>query len=435
MMTQESEVEELPSSTFGFKYGTNSRNDYTKRLFYPDTAVQKYDKNSLFLGWKAGVDEMVFDEREKKPHYLKLDESFVSLIIGMRGSGKTMWSRGAGARAFLSGYAVIYLTDIKGEMETNNKPVQKKFANLLNTNEKPMAIPTVSLLPVFMEKTYAGGFKPPNIKRFQFSLNDLSESEWIDLLHPSSELQRELIKNFVNNIQNGNITDYKELVDFIQESDYTEMTTRSIVRVIENLIEDNVLGDAHPIDLCNLLENNIVAINFVNFEYLDTRCGYPQIYVSILLRKIMELRKLNRQNKKKGLSKKVNIFLDEAHAFCPRTENPSSKEAIDNAIKTGRSYNISLYLATQYVEQLPDKMIVNQVRYFFIPYNTEMDTLTNIVKRVGWYQRADSYSDKWQDIRNSCKKYWWMVIDKSKVENREVVLLQPAAPLCHHLEE
>ncbi|MCK5022545.1 MAG: hypothetical protein KAS04_00085, partial [Candidatus Aenigmarchaeota archaeon] len=66
----------------------------------------------------------------------------------------TFFARADGSRAFKSGFACLYLTDIKGEMRTNNEPLQSKFHHLLNEHEKPEAIPTVTLMPVFMEKLY-----------------------------------------------------------------------------------------------------------------------------------------------------------------------------------------------------------------------------------------------------------------------------------------
>jgi len=427
-------ISELPLSSFGFKFGIGSRQTYTQKLFHNINKEQRYFKNKIFMGWIHGEDDLVFLDDEKEDFYLPLNSSDIWCSFGSRGSGKTFLSRGDGNRSFKSGYACIYLTDIKGEMRSNNKPLQKKFEKLLNDNEIPEIVPTTMLLPLFMEGTYQG-FKQKGDRRFQFTFSDLNESEWLRLLHPARDLQVELVKRIVKEINNKSILNFDDMIEFIENQDFLPATKQSILLTIGTIKHDNVIGDEYNIDLCELLEKSIVAINFTNYETLDTSSGYPQIYVSIILRKIIEMRKLNYNNRKLGLSRPVNLYIDEAHAFCPNIGSPPSKKAIEDIISVYRYLSFSVRLYTQFPEQLPGKSVLNQVTHFFIPYNIDMNILIDIVKRIGWFEYGDVQKNKWIDIKKAMKKHWWMYINKNDTVDREVKLIKIASPLSHHLEE
>ena len=161
---------------------------------------------------------------------------------------------------------------------------------------------------------------------------------------------------------------------------------------------------------------------------MDTECGYPQIYVSIIINKLVELRQSGE------LKKPVNVYIDEAHAFIPAEGDPSSKKAIKDIINVHRQLGFAVRLYTQLPKQLPPD-IISQLTHFYLPYNVDMEILTFIARKIGWWRTRDAFNGRWNDIKEVMEKFWWMYLNRNDTNRREVKLLKLAAPLCKHKEE
>lgn len=410
-----------------------SENDRTflADAFFPDVRIAKYSKNAIRVGTIFGEDETLYDKSDYKVFSLDVATSDITLLIGLRGSGKTFAMRSLASRAFKSGFAVVYF-DIKGEMASNVFPVQESILkkSRLAKDEHPEAIPTTMCIPYFLRKTYHG--KEPEAIFFQFSLNDVSEDDLLYVLKPANDNYKNAILLAHNLIRKKKIKTIEQLRAFLLEK-VNPQTARSVSLSIDTLVEHKIFGDDYPLDILHVLNTSILAFDIKNYEDFDKTGGFVHLYASMLLYKIMAMRSEGNET----LKKMVDVYIDEFYTFCPADSNTYSKTAIIYMIDKYRKRGVGGKFCAQNIKQVPDKEVLDSVRNIFIPSTIKGgkdSALEQILRKFNHWGYAWDERRKWHDILANMKRYTWMYIDAFN-HHSPVKLMRFYAPLCAHEEE
>lgn len=399
----------------------NIKKNYSVRTLCPKIERHKYSPNKILLGW----------DRKGRPLYLNIRTSKIILIVGKRGSGKTLYMRSLVNRTYLSGHIPVVLTDIKGEYKSSEKPVQAKFQHLLAEHEQPVGFPIKSYHPVFLNK-YSQRRFPDNIP-CQLSIDkitifDLMSVMGLDLNQNSSK--HELLMRAWRKLEERDIFTYNELKDALWEDlDAVVQTKDSVIGSLKTAINEEVLGEEFA-DFSftdDALEGYIPILNVSGYEKMRGY-GYPSAFISVVARDVID-------GKKRGLidrGTKIFYFIDEAHRWIHSTGSSAAKRTIVNIMREERTTGVSLICATQTIGGL-DEAVRKQASIILLPWNIDSPTVIGIMKDVGLYERYGRFTDNLNRNLQSLKKWEWVMID---CDSRDIrIIHQIAGPLSKHYEE
>jgi len=375
-------------------------------------------KNSLLLG---------YDLRRNTPIYISLNQSHVILILGPRGSGKTWIERGAGNRLFDQGHNCFYASDIKNEMASNSFPVQEKFMDKLAPGESPKGYPFQAFYPQLLA-AYKGKM-PKGNKRIQLSFTDLELADFLNFfgVGDGDDTKRQILVTLFDKVRKKEAVSFDRLKIELDLLPFPMTTKQSILNTINNLEQYQVLGDEYPFsELTDALNNDSMAsLNLFGFDEIDSSAGYPQLYVGLALRKIF------REKKAKRLPRPLDVFIDEAQRFIPALGNPACKKDIMDIINEGRSAGISVWLATQNLGNI-DERVASQARFILLPWTAQRPEYEPVLRACGLWTIDESRSAQWQHYWRNLPKYSWCLINMS---SKEVKAFMPLAPLAMHTQE
>jgi len=423
-----------------FDFLKNYKNSSLQKVLFPE--VKKYGYKPLVIPIGVSRYNVPFDsgyiEKYGRVCQIEFNESHVSLLIGMRGSGKTFLLGSIASRSYKSEVIPVFI-DLKGEYVYINKPLQKKFSeqkSLMLKDEEPEGIPVINLVPYFSLKYQKFNF---DFVPVQISFDELTINDFYTLVKREfTDTQREAISKIFSLKEKGKIKNFYEMLEKLKKMPkFNYQTIKQIDTSIRRLIDYGVIGSHYNFDVITPLKEG-KAINLVlkgmPTEKKSEIYNYYLAYVALLIRKIFH-------GKENGLiPKKLKILtvLDEASRFIPNKGEPSSKHEIKEYISRGRYLGLSIIIATQVIEDI-DPSAYAQLKYIFLSYNVGLDVLKRICKEWGVieeerYYFSDTvksyYRKMTKNIRTGHRD--WMLIF---VENKNGVIFRPLAPLFYHLSE
>lgn len=393
--------------------------------------ITTYDKKSLAIGTTEGGE----------PYEFNLQKSSKMIAIAPTGCGKTVLEQGILSRFYAAGGLCAVPTDIKGEEYSSCKnPAQKfhwnkllKYPLVTPADEKPIGLPIKAYYPYFFSKFVSRTFKDQQY--CQFGPTDLDMYDFLSMAGVESlePLQRSAMEELFNKIRAGNVTNLKDMEEYLLKSHHiTKNTSKLLVTTIRQLQEQEVVGSQFPIpDFVNDLKKENPSIPVLN-TYGSLTAGkkinsYIAAYIAIILRNIYHAKARGEIPRRKHLM----LILDEINRFAPSIGNPSSKVAILDLLRLSRSEKISMFFSCQYITDVPD-ILIDQATHIFIPgkrMNTE--TVRSIMQQFAPWEN-DNPLVMMQSIalRQSQMKEWsWFCLDKKR---GETVMFTPALPLCFH---
>ena len=401
----------------------SSANPYFKKvLFDKRERIRKYSKYHIPVGI----------QRNGRPFYINTKEAFRMLMIAATRSGKTFILRGMADRIIRAKQAVVFLPDVKDEFKSSNYPLQSKFHNLLLPGEKPSPTTVMTFRPTFFKNVRGYEELPKDNYWYTPNLADLSELDFMTLIKAEelTEPQKiavkeiyERLKKYVN--VEVDLEDIYSIIDELEDFDDRQkmsLRTKFLPLKYSNFFSEERKG----LPFARMLKARIaLALNMEGFDNISREgSGLPQVFVSIWLRKIINLRR------KKKIPP-LFIITDEATRFIPANSNPSCKVEFLESIDLDSRYNINYFFAAQAAQKLPDTLI-NQCRYIWIPYNADIETFKYLFKLSGVVSWAlNIYAQRCAQIKKQMKKYEWVLIDRNM---NNYTIIKSIAPLSKHAE-
>ncbi len=425
-----------------FQTRSDGRTSHLQSVFAPDNKVAKYSKKGIYSGMIIGEEESLFDKHEWADFILDMKTSDITFFTGIRGYGKTFALRSLSNRSFRSGYATVYF-DIKDECKSNNIPYELKpdmrkdgviCKGIMAKNEYPQAIPTTMCVPYFLKDTYDN---PPSYYRFfQFSLMDVREDDLLYVLMPANDTYKKAISIAYGLIRKRKIKTLEQLRQFLTEH-VNPQTVPSINISIDNLIEKNIFGEEHTLDVLTILNESILVYDIKNYEQYDKTGGFVHLYASMLLYKLFNMR----IEGKEILKKEVDVYIDEFPFFCPKDSETYSKSAIIEMINKYRKRGFSGKFAIQGLSQIPVDKILTTIRHVFFPPTVTSGKLgkdgelEEILKTFNIWAYDGRDRKRWHEIIQNAKrrKHSWVYIDTKKATPPQLVRF--FVPLGAHEEE
>lgn len=396
---------------------------FLRRVVNPIEKKAVYMKNKINLG----IDEY------KQPTYLNVREPPRILVVAPTGFGKTFLCQSILSRMAQVGDAIVILNDVKNEYKSMKKPVQVKWQNKLAKNEQPMGMPIKIYRPQFLIK-YEGHNKYDNIP-IQISFQDLEFDDLTTLLSMSSQ---ERIRNALMRIFSKikkHATSFHDVEKIIEESPdniINQREKKELFKRFINLKEYEVIGNKYRYDFVDDINNGVIPIiNTTGFKKMgDTYSGFPQGYIAIILRQLVEAKK--DRHIKKG---KLWVFIDEVTQFCPNKYWTVSKREIINAIKLSRGYGVNFLMCSQ-DENVPEELLT-QSKYIMMP-KMNISVRRNIIKRSLGMEESPSFRNQELEFFSRLRKFMWVVLDKEAPitynQLDALKIFKPYAPLCAHQE-
>jgi hypothetical protein len=138
-----------------------------------------------------------------------------------------------------------------------------------------------------------------------------------------------------------------------------DKTKEAIYRKIEMAHDWQLFEESRYREIWEILHPN--AINILDLSVIaQGRYGLRNLVIAVLANFIFRMRTIARRREELGLPtdvKKVWIFIDEAHNFCPRGSSTLSKEILIRWAKEGRQPGLSLVVATQQPSALGSEVL------------------------------------------------------------------------------
>lgn len=386
---------------------------------------EKYYKNYLRMGY---IEHHRLGKAYKEDFFLDVSESVISVMLGKRGSGKSWILRRMMDVCYYTGFAPVIPCDVKNEFVASLQPANERQQRMFGLNEFARASPVKIFYPKFLNNL------PDENEFFQVSLGDLTYSDLLTLFNideiGSSMAQTTTLLHVYNLIKEGKITTMEELIEEIENmEDITAATKRALKLMAQNLIKNDIIGNEYNVNLIDVFkQGNIPVLDIIGYEELGLNIA--SAYVAIFLRKTMHARRNN------IIKKPLFVLIDEAHEFCNRTKNISSRDEIQKLVNLSRSWGISVVLSTQNMYDIPDK-IIRQARYIFLPQGITLDEGKEIMKSQAMLEwDRDAYNEIIYLFRNLRRKKngerEWICID---TYSKEYTAFFPYAPLSLHKTE
>lgn len=401
---------------------SSSNTFFKKVLFTKKQKHRVYSKSKVAFGTKENGSIFYLDTRE----------AFRMLIVGQTRTGKSFTVRGLGDRLLRSGYAVVYLPDVKNEFKSSVKPLQKKFEKGILENEHPTGTNVMTFRPTFFKNVRGYNTLPEDNYWYTANLKDLSELDFMTMINADelTEPQRIAVKEIyeqiikVEGVVDLNIVnDIIENLEDFDERQKMSLRTKFLPLKYSYILEDDEIKGLEFKDMINA--GVVLALNMEGFDNISRDgAGLPQVYVSIWLRKLIELRR-------RRLITSIFIITDEASRFIPAQGDPSCKIEFLESIDIDTRYGINYIFATQSPTKVPENLI-NQCRYLLIPYNAEVETFKYLFKLSGvvtW--SLNVYTQRCAQLKKSMKKYQWVIIDRN---TNSYDIITSLSPLSYHEE-
>lgn len=330
------------------------------------------------------------------------------------------------SRLFDGGMGIIHLSDVKNDFANigHGDGIQKNKMNLLK-NEQRKSIPVNMMVPRFLAEDYHDGIpSSDHFHKFSYSISDLSESDFLQLLKADSTSARNIAIALYEQVEEGEADNITDLINFLEEDESMEdvntMAKRSMKSTLESIKKQGVVsnrGQKSPVDY---MDDSVVAIAFENYDrYKRKSIEKLELQISITIRKILDKIREKETDKEQYL-----LVVDEAHAFATDSRDSISTDDIIDAVDLGRAYGLPMAFATQKYTDLASG-IRTQCNKFLLSQNITVEERRVILKETGHYKSGDAQRGKFQRIFSSMDKHEWMYVD-----DQEYYKVKPLSPLC-----
>ena len=289
------------------------------------------------------------------------DKSQRVLVCGKTGTGKS-YTMGVLIEELANiGEDIILVIDPQGIFWTMTQPneVAKEIDNLWEFDREAKGFSLNLMVPGDPVERYGGEDvveemerRGPKIQGLRLNPSDLSPEMWCELFNLDiNELQGSMLFKSVR-------TCYKKLGHDFLLDDITatvekmrglDKTKEAILRKIEMAHDWQLFEESRYREIWEILLPN--AVNVLDLSVIaQGRYGLRNLVVAVLANFIFRMRTIARRREELGLPtdvKKVWIFIDEAHNFCPSGSSTLSKEILIRWAKEGRQPGLSLVVASQ----------------------------------------------------------------------------------------
>ncbi len=199
---------------------------------------------------------------------------------------------------------------------------------------------------------------------------------------------------------------------------------------------NEIIGDKYDVPevVEDIRNKKLSVINLRGMLNMPQASSPALMYVNILLRQIYN-------SKVRGVVKKnIHNMIDisEINKFVPRLGDTPAKKEFLKMLDLVRSERISILCDTQDWKRIPDTLI-EQSDYIFLPYNIDLENLSEIVKKIlpQEYESPHSYKPKlayWQKRMSKLNdgRRDWLILDR---HNKDKEFITPVLPLSYLTEE
>lgn len=371
----------------------------TEKLF-PKEDKAKFYKNRILIGHNSSGE-----------FWLDIREVHRTLILGATRCGKTMLLRRIMDLFALSGFHVVFLSDVKNEMKSSSKP-QSKYSHLLSEKDQPVKHKLKVYRPVFFEEYFHERRADSNTP-FQINYKECQLYDLLNALRIDNENQSRIVELLWNQVDS-----LEGLRDKIRNYDFSQRTKKTLLMKVEALIKVGAFGDDHNHDIVKDMQNGeIPVLNLQKHDRIvDKFSSLSEVYMMILQRKIVEARGNNE------LPERILVIIDEASKFL--REKTLSKEDLMRAVDLYAGLGIYMYFATQTADQVP-LALIQQSRYIFLPYNISVDTAMKILREKQYYGWHPSFIQRVINSLREMKKKrsgerQWLIVDSDTKEISKV---------------
>lgn len=405
-----------------YKYPDEFQSGVQLKMFPPEEK-SPYNTKRILIGWQFRNKYLPIRFRERQERWIDASPA-KAFIIGRSGDGKTFFQKSLIGRFFKSGYNCLVI-DLHDEYSQMREPIQDKFREFLNKNEKPEGLKVLTVRPMFFKKYSEEEDKKS--KYFQIPFTEITTQDLIDFCGLDSKYSDIIIKH----------KESCETIGYFLETIRKQEKAKPLERAIENIIENGVIGEEMNIDFIKELnEGNLIVLNLIGYEGIISK--YYQIYIKHILAKIFKAR----ENQVKGysgskLKSETYIFIDEAHSIIPKdADNMAVKEVVKLVVE-GRKFGMSFYFSTQKLESV-NSCAYDQSKYIFVSNNTKNFTdIEKLMKFMGTYDFHPRFKNKLAkrlfSMRNFGKwRCWGLFPKKIDPDNPILEEFYPFAGLSKH---
>jgi len=395
-----------------------------KSLEQKEEKVIRYDKKNIPIG----IDNF------GRIYTISLEHPTRLLIIGKPRSGKSWILRSLADRLSFF-YSVIYLNDCKREFYTSRFPLQQKYWSLLLPGEKPKRQKVISLRPTIFEKMDGGVLEeydhwysenPSTLKKVDLmTLLDVPSISSQATKNCFQLLFEEMEKEFEGREKEFSFEWLLNKIEMME--DWTDSQKTAVKMRIKPLISSNFYNPKHELDIVELMKKGFIpAINFKKFdEFYGSNFNPPPVLYSLIMRKVVNARV------KKEIPE-LFILIDEAERFLNAEHETCSRYQTIETLGLSASSGTSLAICSQLISRIPQQ-IVTQCRYTFIPFNIDIQTLTEALKLCGALKNQQNAYNQAARLKRQLGKWQWIVIDRDN-PNKTITIIRALPPLSHHKE-
>jgi len=390
---------------------------------FPIAEKSPYSKKRVLIGWEWKNTYAPPSQRERRERWIETSPHR-AFILGTTGSGKTFFQKSLISRFYKSGYN-CFIVDLHDEYSQMCEPIQEKFREFLNKNEKPEGLKVLTIRPLFFQK-YSQEEDKKSVY-FQIPFSEITAQDLIDFCGLDAGYSDIIIK-------------HKESCDTIEEFLETvsaKEKAKPLVRAIENIIENKVIGDGNVIDFIKEFnEGKIIVLNLLGYESVINK--YYQVYIKHILAKIFNARgNAVRGYSGSKLKSEIFIFIDEAHSIMPKDANNMAVKEVVKLVVEGRKFGLSFYFSTQKLESV-NTAAYDQSKYLFISNNNKnFSDLDKLMKFSGAYDAHWRFKNKLSEMLYAMKNFgewrcWGLFPEKINPDHPRLELFFPFSPVCAH---
>lgn len=317
------------------------------------------------------------------PMMLDVSKPPVALILGKRGTGKTVLMKTIMTELFYGNYLIVVVPDPRNEYFITKYPIQQQFYKFINPERFDSSylsgIPTNAYAPLFFS-ILNNGIRPEGNESFQFDVKDANEQDWLEILGLNQSglyaQKRAFTHIFLNTLSMSSeqMMDYIQNIMEIKIPGIQAITKDKLQATIRGMFRIGVFGSKYRIDLVKSLLNGVLVICTEGKESVDERLFWET--VAMIFRKLYYLKQDDSRMKKRRLV----LFHEEAWDIMPSIGEPPSKKEGIKLVRLGRLNYIAQFLNYQYFGDVP-LFLKEQASVVFFNGSLSLDLQNEIMDR------------------------------------------------------
>lgn len=308
---------------------------------------------------------------EESMFKISCEKSQRILVCGKTGTGKS-YTMGVLIEELANiGDDIILVIDPQGIFWTMTQPnnILSEVDNLWEYDREAKGFPVNLMVPGDPVERYGGEEIVEEMRRrglkiqgLRLNPSDLSPEMWCELFNLDiNELQGSMLFKAVRTcfLKLGRDFFLDDISNTINKLKGLDQTKEALQRKIEMALDWQLFEESRYREIWEILYPN--AINILDLSVIaQGRYGLRNLVIAVLANFIFRMRTIARRREELGLPtdvKKVWIFIDEAHNFCPKGSSTLSKDILIRWAKEGRQPGLSLVVATQQPSALSPEVL------------------------------------------------------------------------------